>query len=153
MTRKSLLLSIAALAITVAPASANLKPHAAAQLDQIVAAAKTIQTDAQDVSTLLRAKTPNFDRVSEKMQVMGEHSTELNRLIEQLEAANTEATPAQRAEFDRMKELAQLVNIFVANKSDLLSAPRRERNVLRAKADGIAKRAGLLQQSAQRVRG
>ena len=152
MTRKSLVLSIAAFVIAVAPAFANLNPDAAAQLDQIVAAAKTIQTDAQDVSALLRAKTPNFDRIGEKMQVMSQHSTELNRLIENLDSANLDMTATQRAEFNRMKELAQLVNIFVANKSDMLSAQRRERGVLRAKADGIAKRANLLQQAAERIR-
>jgi hypothetical protein len=152
MTRKFSVLSIAALVIAVAPAFANLNPDAVAQLDQIVAAAKTIETDAQDVSALLRVKTPNYDRVGEKMQVIGEHSGELNRLIEQLESSNSNMTVAQRAEFNRIQELGQLVNIFFVNKSDLLSAQRLERNVLRAKADGIARRAGLLQKAAQRIR-
>lgn len=152
MTRNSLILTAVAFAMTAAPAFANGDHSTASQLDQIAAVAKQTQSEAREAATLLRAKNPDYERVNGMMETLRGHSAEVNRLIAEFEGANHSMTSSQRAEFDRLKELAQLLDIFVTNKSNMLTASKRDRNLLRAKADGIAKRAEMVHQSALKIR-
>lgn len=152
MTPKSMILSAAAFVMAVAPAFATDHRTASSHLDEIVTSAKKTQLEAREISNLLKVKTPDYDRVRTKMQLLTEHAADVNRLVAELEASNPSLSSSQQAEFNRLKEIAKLVDVFVTNKNNLLASSDLNRKLLRAKADGIAKRAEMVQESAIRIR-
>ena len=143
-------IALAALVLTV-PAFANTNPS---HLDQLVADAKQTQLEAREIGVLLKAKSPDFELVRSRMQTRIQHASKLNDSVAEFEAANATLTPRQQAEFDRIKSAAAVLKIFAENKHGILAGSdvREQRSLLRAKAEGIAKRAELVQVSAHKIR-
>jgi hypothetical protein len=130
--------------------SANLPPTA----EILVMEAKKVELEAQDISKELRSRQFDLDKVKGMMSNLTAHIESVNRMVAELEPMQTSMSEQQKAKFEQVKSKAQLLTIFAANKQDMLSGDRPEKNrsLLRAKADGIAKRAELLQQSAMALR-
>jgi hypothetical protein len=58
----------------------------------------------------------------------------------------------QKADWDLVKTKVELLNIFHTRKADLFNSDLdKNRNLVRALADGIAKRARMLQQTASKL--
>lgn len=145
-----------AAALFTIPVMASDRASVGFYLDQIVAQAKQTQTEAREISGMLKAKQPQFAAVSGKMEQLERHASDVNRLIASLEGSFAPTlTGVQSHELQRMKNVMAIINVFIENKKQLLASDRRasQRSLLRAKADGIAQRAALVQESALRIRG
>lgn len=149
------------LAVAAVPAFGNDSHGSAAGsqpksawVDQVVAEAKKAQIEAREISDLLKDKRSDTARIASKLAYLSQHAAKVNELIASLDVASLQLTPAQMSEFERMKQASQILNIFVENKRNLLDAGKLQthRGLLRAKADGIAKRAEFVQVSALRAR-
>ena len=149
------------LAVAAVPAYAN-ETHDTSSLsslkgpviEQVVSEAKKAQLEAREIADLLKRRRPDMARLESKLQYLAQHSSRLNELIASIDAAAWQLNPSQAAEFERMKQASQILNIFVDNKQKLLQSGQisKNRGLLRAKAEGIAKRAEFVQVSALRVR-
>jgi chromosome segregation ATPase len=145
----ALAVATSALATTHETSRAYTEP-----LNQIVAEAKSTQAEAREISSLLKAKTPDLDRVKSKMETLTDHATNLAQHIAALEAHFDELTVRQQQELARMKNVSALLQLFVEQKRLGLEQAEaaRNRSLLRAQADGIALRAGMVERSALKLR-
>ena len=131
-------------------AAADLPPKAEA----LIVEAKKVQLEAQDISKELRVKQFDLNKVKEMMTNLTGHVEAVNKMVVELQPMEPSMTEDQKAKFNLVKTKAELLTIFAANKKDMLlgDRPEKNRSLLRAKADGIAKRSELLQQSAMALR-
>ena len=121
----------------------------AADVQTILQHAKSIETDATQISTTLKSK--KFDASGLKTQLDGAHSNfaNLQKAVSQYEAANPGT--ANSTEWKAVKDRVELLGIFLDRKNELASDSQKNRGMLRAHAQGIAKRAADLQQTISRL--
>jgi hypothetical protein len=126
----------------------------AATLDDITFEARQAKAKADEMRTMLKNRAVDPSRVSAQMEVLEAHSAKLNELITAYAEANQTLDRRAASELERMKVTAEVLQILFNNKQNLMeSNGMSNRGLLRAKAEGIARRAGMIQQSAQRIRG
>lgn len=125
----------------------------AADMPGIAEEARKVQNEAQQVGQMLRAKSPDYSEVSTRLEAVERHNDALREMILQFEAKHPGLSQDKHAELERMKQTAAVKDIFIENKKGILAQDDRDKNrrLLRAKADGIAKRAEILQASALRM--
>lgn len=151
VTKTLVALTIAAFAaVPVMAFNDGTGPHAV--YDDIARNAATVQSEAREISQMLKGKSYDIGVVKQKLAAMEEHAAKVHQSLAQLQPSD-DWSQEQRAEFDRLKSVAELMNIFIEDKRSNLEGDRAERKMLRAKADGIAIRAELVQKSALRLRG
>lgn len=125
-------------------------------LEQIVTDAGRVRSEAQEMRQLLRAKAPDFALVQQRLTTLDSHATALKRSLDAFEASGEAMTPMQRAAFDRARAATDTLHVLLSHKTTMLAdtaVAMRNRGLLRAQADGIARRADMVQQHILRVRG
>jgi hypothetical protein len=116
-------------------------------VDRTMESAQNIQRDANLVSAAIKSKTDSGD-VQKKIDAMSADVSALLELVAEFEATNPHFSTSEAAQWTRVKEKVQLLEIFHGQKKMLASEDfRRNRNLIRAHADGVAKRAELLRQT------
>jgi uncharacterized protein (DUF3084 family) len=120
---------------------------------EIVGDAAKIQQDAAAIHSQLRLKNPDFDAVRSKTEALNSDIEALRKDVEAFEANHPNLTEAQKKDWELLKTKVQLLMIFADQKKELLNSGdvRKNRTMLRAHAQGIAKRAEMLQQTASRL--
>ena len=111
-------------------------------------AAKNIQRDANLVS--IAAKSKKFDTADVKVKIdaMDGDVRALQDLVTRYETENPELSQRDREEWNLIKTKVQLIDVFHARKKELADEDLgKHRSLIRAHADGVAKRAALLHQS------
>ena len=138
-----------ALCFTVLATSA----FADTRLGEIRTHAGQVQKGSEQVTLLLKAKQPDTQAVQEKIFAMGGDIGNLQRLIVEVTEANPQFVQRGDKDWDLLKQKVQLLAIFHNTKDELMKADdmKKNRSLLRAHAKGLAARASLLQQTAQRL--
>ena len=121
----------------------------AADVKTILQHAKSIEADATQINLTLKSK--KFDASDLKAKVDGAHANyaNLQKAVSEYEAANAGAVNS--TEWKAVKDRVELLGIFLNRKNELVSDAQKNRGMLRAHAQGIAKRAADLQQTASRL--
>lgn len=145
---KSLLTAITGIAFVAFAAQANSNTFAS-----IIGDAARIESDAQAISAQLKAKAPDYETVKTKSAALSNDIKDLQRDLESFEASHPGMTAEQKKDWEMVKTKVQLLLIFSDTKSSLLAGGdlQKNRGLLRAYSDGIAKRALLLQQTAKKL--
>jgi len=145
---KPLMLLASCVALAVSPAAALDKEIAA----QLLESAKNIERDAGLVSTALKSKAMDAGDVRSKIDAMGGDVTRLQELVSSYEAGHPQMSGRDAAEWRMVKEKVQLLEIFHGQKQKLASGDlAKNRTLLRAHAEGVAKRAVKLQETVARL--
>lgn len=145
---KPLMLMAGCLALAVSPAAALDQEFAA----QLLESAKNIERDAGQVSTALKSKALNADDVRSKVDAMSGDVTKLQELVTRFEEGHPQMSQRDAAEWKQVKEKVQLLEIFHGQKQKLAAGDlSKNRTLLRAHADGVARRALKLQQTVTRL--
>lgn len=139
-------------ALLAAAATLGASPDLQGRLDQISADAGKARAEALEIKTLLKAKAPDMAQVQQKLDTLRTHVDQLKVTTDALDPAQYQLTTAQAAELDKVRKTAEVLQVFVQNKADML-ADGADRSLLRAKADGVARRAAVVEQSVARLRG
>lgn len=121
----------------------------AADLNSIMEHAKSVQMDAQQISTTLKSKNFDTNEVKNKIEATQASINSLKEAVAGYEAANPGAVNSEN--WKAVKDRVTLLDIFTSRKAELLTDAQRNRSMLRAHADGIAKRAASLQETAARL--
>ncbi|MBC7925565.1 MAG: hypothetical protein H7039_07900 [Bryobacteraceae bacterium] len=152
MTCRSL--SFAALALVLFGPEQAPAEELAPKAEQLVTEAKKVQLEAQDISKELKPRGFDLARVQEMMANLERHVTSVDQLVKDLAPHEPQMTSHQKAKYEAVKMKAQLLTVFITNKRNILAGDElsKNRSLLRSKADGIARRAELLQQSAMALR-
>lgn len=122
-------------------------------IGEINSHALAVQKSAEWISQQLKSKQPDAQQLEQRLATVDENIGKLKDLVAGLEASHPSLTATQQQHWDKMKMKVDLLAVFANVKKDLLSKGELEknRNLLRAHANGIAKRAVLLQQTAAKV--
>lgn len=144
---KQLLTWIAAAALAL-PAMASPQDFRA-----IIGDAANIQRDAEKLSRDLKQKSLDQTQVKQDITSLNADVTKLKQDVTELDGKLGEMSAAQKKEWELVKTKAELLTIFAARKAALMESGefQKNRSMLRAHADGIAKRAAMLQQTVNRL--
>ncbi len=139
---------LAGLAITAASAMALDKEF----VDKMTESARNVERDAMGLGTALKSKSLDAAAVKVKIGAMSADLPELQVLVDQYEAAHPTFSGRDAADWKLVKEKVQLLEIFHARKKQLAEKDlSKNRGLIRAHADGVAKRARMLQQTLTRL--
>lgn len=123
--------------------------------DQVVADAQTIRSEALAVKRLLKDKQADPAVIAQRMSTLEGRAKSLETGLGRLHADQT-LTPAQRAAVDRARAATETMAVILTNKLALLAdadTAARQRGLLRGKADGIARRAQIVERQITAVTG
>jgi hypothetical protein len=150
-TMKALALFVAGSMLT-ATAWANTF-NMSTTLTDVSAHAQKVQRTAEEMSTLLKSKAVDRTVLEQRMEAVHQDVSRLKDLVATIEGSGLELTPAQQLNWQKLKTKVELLQVFANNKKDLLERGdlQKSRSFLRAHADGIAKRAAMLQQTAAKL--
>jgi len=151
-------LMMTGLALTVMLSSAPAAAAATdtrATVDQIVSDAQKVRAEALDIKQLLRASRPDLEQVQQRLATLTTHADALRQAMDGFDADGADLTDAQRAALDRARAATGALGALLANKTTMIAgadAATKNRNLLRAKADAIAKRATIVEQQVMQLR-
>ena len=119
----------------------------------IIGDAAKIQRDAEAISSQLKLKSPDYDLVKTKSADLSKDIQELRDDLAAFESSHPNLTGQQKKDWEMVKTKAELLLIFSDTKNSLLNSGDLQKNraMLRAYSDGIAKRAAMLQQTAKKL--
>lgn len=119
----------------------------------IIGDAANIQRDAEQLSRDLKQKTLDEAKLKQDILGLNENVGKLKRDVTELDGKLGSMTEAQKKEWDLVKTKAELLTIFAGQKAALMDSGefKKNRSILRAHANGIAKRAAMLQQTVNRL--
>ncbi len=122
-------------------------------LGDIVTHAQAVRQEAEQLSTQLKAKQTNRESLEKGMAALEERIGKLKELVASTESAGPQLTPAQKEAWEKMKMKVDLLSVFANNKKEMMASGdiAKNRSFLKAHADGIAKRAAMLEQTASRM--
>lgn len=119
----------------------------------IIGDAANIQQEAQSISSQLKMKNPDFELVKTKSGELKQKIQTLRDDLAAYESQNPNLAGQMQKDWELVKTKAELLLVFSDTKDSLLNSgdPQKNRSMLRAYSDGIAKRAAMLQQTAKRL--
>lgn len=151
---RTAILRIAAIAlVAAAPAAAAASTPA---IEQIVAEAQKVRGEAEEVKLLLKHKAADQAAVQQRLGVLETHAKALKAAIADVRATQTSLSSKQVEALERAQSAADTLLVLLTNKAAILADVTRfekDRGLLRAKADGIAQRAILVEKQMERLRG
>lgn len=132
-----------AFAITIAAA--------ATPFNEIASRATEIEKDANWMKQHLKAKQYDRQQLDEHASAVEQNIGRLRELVASLDTASL--APQEQQKVELMKTKVELLTIFHSKKKELLNQGdlSKNRSWLRAHADGIAKRAGMLHKTASQM--
>lgn len=151
---KHVLLTCLALGLVVTTASTT-SAGTRETFDQVMTNAERVYTEARDVHQMLRRKA-DMAAVVERTSALEGHVRSLKTSIEQIDEASLTLTPSQQEALARARVATSALMAMLANKTSLLADQQqaaRQRGLLRAKADAIAKRADIVRKQMTMARG
>lgn len=115
--------------------------------------AAKIQRDATAISGQLKAKNPDFEAVKAKSNDLNKDIQSLREEVASFEASGLSLSDQQKKNWELVKTKAELLLIFSDKKNSLLNEGdfKKNRSLLRAYSDGIAKRAEMLQETTKKL--
>ena len=122
-------------------------------IDQMMQSARNIERDSLAVSQALKPSKPDADDVRKKIEAMSADVAKLQEMVTQFESTHPSLSDRDLADWKLVKEKVQLLEIFHNQKKTLAGEDvAKHRSLLRAHANGLARRALKLQESAGRLR-
>lgn len=121
--------------------------------EKIADHASKVQRESAQMSQSLKAKKADASEISKSLESTGAEIAKLQELVNQIEAQNPSFSERDRKDWELLKTKVQLLSIFHDRKKELVSGDfAKQRGLIRAHAEGLAKRAALLQQTASRLK-
>lgn len=111
-----------------------------------------IEQDALAISKGLRAKQRDLPQIKTNIDALGVDITALRQNVDRIDATLDSLTEPQKKNWDLVKLKVQLLMIFQERKESLSTLDLdKNRTMVRHLAEGIATRAKMLQQTAQKL--
>jgi len=128
----------------------------ASSVDQITTQAREVRAEARTIKALLQLKQPDFSVIRQRLDGLDAQGKALGEMLAALDADGASLTPAQRAAVQQSKLAVDAMKVILANKSTLLADEAqalKNRSLLRAKAEAVAKRAEMIDRNFSKARG
>jgi homoserine dehydrogenase len=138
--------------LAVAEPATTVNSDSREVLKQLSSEAAEARKSASEIATVARDKRADLSVVNERLADVEQRAARIKELVAQLE--NSPDLNLAPAEMDRLKQLAELMNIFLENKkavaTDGLSAA--DRTALRNHALSVATRAEMIEKTVSKRR-
>lgn len=121
---------------------------------RVITDADNVRREAREVRELLRGRDGDLSQVQARIGVLESHAQALKAAMDALDPSTLGT--AQQAALTRARNATDAMLALLVNKTTLLNDPvqaQKQRSLLRAKAEGIAKRAEIVGQQMARLRG
>lgn len=147
---KTTLLMTLVCALAIIPASANSNAPLVAQL---TTEARELTVKAETLAKQLKQKNADISSARDQVGEFTRRVSEINRLVTEIESSGLTLDGRRAQEFERLKSLASMLNLFVDNKQQLLESgdAGRQRELLRSHIVGIATRADLINKTVRKL--
>jgi len=142
------MLCAAALLAADADERANLKEMA----QKLITESRITREMAMQIADQLR-KSSDTASVRDQIPVLEQHAASIRQLIGELESKGATLTSKQRQQLETARKVAEILNVFIENKKQMLasvSSPRDRDNV-RFQAIGVAQRAEIIEKTISRL--
>jgi uncharacterized protein YoxC len=144
------------LAFQAVAADPNPTPMATgvkSQVQQLIDEARSLEQKAGQIAQTLKNKKADPSSLSGHFAEVASGVEKIQNLVSQLESQTSSMNARQMAEFNRVKELASLMGVFLSNKKNLLESGdlSSKREELRANALSVAIRAELIRKNAAKL--
>ncbi|MGQ9917309.1 MAG: hypothetical protein ACUVS7_07820 [Bryobacteraceae bacterium] len=142
------LLCAAALLAADADEKAALKDMA----QKLIAESRTTRQMAMQIADQLR-RSADTAPVRDQIPVLEQHAASIRQLIGELESKGSTLTNKQRRDLETARKVAEILNLFIENKKQMLSAVSspRDRDNVRFQAIGVAQRAEMIEKTISRL--
>lgn len=121
--------------------------------EQIATHASNVQRESTQISRSLGSKKADAAEIGKALDTTGAEIAKLQELVNQIEAQKPSFSERDLRDWELLKTKVQLLSIFHDRKKELVSGDfSKQRGLIRAHAQGLAKRAALLQQTASRLK-
>jgi uncharacterized membrane protein len=154
MSKVHRMLTSAFVLVTLTLASAV--SASASSVDQVTTQAREVRAEARAIKALLQMKQPDFSVIRQRLDGLDAQGKALGETLAALDADGSSLTPAQRAAVQQSKLAVDAMKVILANKSTLLADEAqalKNRSLLRAKAEAVAKRAEMVDRNFSKARG
>lgn len=121
-------------------------------LTQIRDQAGKLSQEFRDIGAMVKNRNFNTAEVQNRVNVIDADIEGLKRLAGEFETANPSLVTTGNKDWKLAKDLIHLIDIFHEQKAEILKGdPKKQRSLLRGHAQGLAKRAFMLQETSSRL--
>lgn len=120
---------------------------------KLLVESRAARQTATQLAYQLKQKNVDLSKVSDHIASVEENATKIQDLVKELETSGAALNQRQRATLDNTRQLAELMKVFLDNKKTMIAdgASPEEREMLRAQAVGVAKRAELIEKNVSKM--
>lgn len=142
------MLCAAALLAADADSRAALKETA----QKLITESRTTREMAMQIAEQLR-KSADTGAVRDQIATLEQHAASIRQLISELESKGTALTAKQRQQLETARKVADILNVFIENKKQMLNSVTspRDRDQVRYQAIGVAQRAEMIEKTISRL--
>jgi hypothetical protein len=142
------MLCAAALLAADTDSQASLKDMA----QKLITESRTTREMAMQIAEQLR-KTSDTAAVRDQIPVLEQHAASIRDLINELESKGTALTSRQRQQLETARKVAEILNVFIENKKQMLASVTspRDRDTVRYQAIGVAQRAEMIEKTISKL--
>lgn len=120
---------------------------------KLLSESRAARQTATQLAYQLKQKNADLSKVGDHIASVEENANKIQDLVKELETSGATLNQRQRATLDNTRQLAELMKVFLDNKKTLVAdgASPEEREMLRAQAVGVAKRAEMIEKNVSKM--
>jgi hypothetical protein len=139
--------ALALLTTGVDPSATTNNPENTSARDsvqQVLAEARTVQSNAKAILDQLKSKKADVKQVNDESEAVAKSAAQIKTLVEKLDPQQVSMTTE---EFGKLKQLTALLDTYVNNKISALNGPEgaEQRSLVRAGAISAGQRAAMIE--------
>ncbi|MEJ5369956.1 MAG: hypothetical protein WHT08_16705 [Bryobacteraceae bacterium] len=139
-------------AASLLAADADEKTSLRDMAQKLITESRATREMAMQIADQLR-KSADAGSVRDQIPALEQHAASIRQLIAELESKGTTLTARQRQQLETARKVAEILNVFIENKKQMLasvSSPRDRDNV-RYQAIGVAQRAEMIEKTISKL--
>jgi len=118
---------------------------------QIASEARATGKAAGELAAALKKKNADLSNLNESVMAIEKSAAEVSRLAVELDAKRAGMPAKDAAEVERIRQLSELMQVFLNNKKELAQDGAAKRDLIRVQAEAVQIRAALIAKSASKL--
>jgi RecA/RadA recombinase len=139
-------------ATTLLVADADSKAALKDTAQKLITESRTTREMAMQIAEQLR-KSADTGAIRDQIATLEQHAASIRQLIVDLESKGSDLTAKQRQQLETARKVAEILNVFIENKKQMLASVTspRDRDQVRYQAIGVAQRAEMIEKTISRL--
>jgi len=139
-------------AATLLAADADSKAALKDTAQKLIMESRTTREMAMQIAEQLR-RSADTGAIRDQIATLEQHAASIRQLIADLESKGNELTARQRQQLETARKVAEILNVFIENKKQMLASVTspRDREQVRYQAIGVAQRAEMIEKTISKL--